>query len=105
MRAPSLRNEVDWPSSPTAELGSGARRRSPIRLPRLPLLAMIVFQLPHVPAVNRAALRRRIDISVASDDRSSRAGGGGEWRPPPSGSGGGMPPDRRRWTSAIPPPP
>jgi len=24
---------------------------------------MIVFQLPHVPAVNRAALERRIDIS------------------------------------------
>jgi len=42
--------------------------------------AMIVFQLPHVPAVNRAALRRRIDISqrVMTD----RRGGGGGGRPP-----------------------
>ena len=39
-------------------------------------MALIVFQLPHVPAVNRAALGRRIDISwrVMTDRHGGSSG-------------------------------
>jgi len=67
IQAAPRRKEVDSPSLPAKP----GWRPSPPRLP-----TMIIFQLPHVPAVNRAALGRRIDNSwrVMTDRRRSGTG-------------------------------